>query len=102
MVVDVPVTRVDVVPFSGSSCYFAAAAAITAAVSVPETDVAAAMTAACGLSCFSSAAADAETTAASAANVILKGACAPADTFSAGAMLLFILPVTSPVLLSYD
>lgn len=63
MVVDVPVTRVDVVPFSGSSCYFAAVATTMAAVLVPAT---VATIAACGLSCFSSAAADAETTTASA------------------------------------
>ena len=68
MVVDVPVTRVDVVPFSGSSCYFAAVETTTAVVLVPETDVAAVTIAAYGSSCFCSSAADAETTTASAVN----------------------------------
>ena len=61
MVVDVPVTRADAVPFSGSS-YCCAAAVATAAVLIPA--MAVEMTAAFGLSCFSSAAADAETAAA--------------------------------------
>ena len=58
MVVDVPVARADAVPFSGSS-YCCAAAVATAAVLIPA--MAVEMTAAFGLSCFSSAAADAET-----------------------------------------
>ena len=58
MVVDVPVTRADAVPFSGSS-YCCAAAVATAAVLIPA--MAVEMTAVSGLSCFSSAAADAET-----------------------------------------
>ena len=64
MVVDVPVTRADAVPFSGSS-YCCAAAVATAADLIPA--MAAEMTAAFGLSCFSSAAADAETATDSAA-----------------------------------
>ena len=64
MVVDVPVTRADAVPFSGSS-YCCAAAVATAAVLIPA--MAVEMTAAFGLSCFSSAAADAATATDSAA-----------------------------------
>ena len=56
--VSVLVTRADAVPFSGSS-YCCAAAVATAAVLIPA--MAVEMTAAFGLSCFSSAAADAET-----------------------------------------
>lgn len=55
--VDVPVTRADAVPFSGSS-YCCAAAVATAAVLIPA--MAVEMTAAFGLSCFSSAAAVSE------------------------------------------
>ena len=59
MVVDVPVTREDAIPFSGSSSYYAAVA-VTADSVVEIMAVVAVMTV-CGSSCFSSAAADAET-----------------------------------------
>ena len=61
--VDVIVTREAAVLFSGSSCYCAAAAAITAAYVAATTDAAALeMTVVCGLSFFCSAAADAAAT----------------------------------------
>ena len=60
MVVDVPVTREDAIPFSGSSSYYAAVAA-TVVSAVGTTDAEATMTA-CGSSCFSSAVADAAET----------------------------------------
>ena len=60
MVVDVPVTREDAIPFSGSSSYYAAVAAMV--VSAVETmDVEATMIV-FGSSCFSSAVADAAET----------------------------------------
>ena len=60
MVVDVPVTREDAIPFSGSSSYYAAVAAMV--VSAVETmDVEATMIV-FGSSCFSSAVVDAAET----------------------------------------
>jgi hypothetical protein len=56
VVVDVPVTREDAIPFSGSSSYYAAVA-VTADSVVEIMAVVAVMTV-CGSSCFSSAAAD--------------------------------------------
>lgn len=75
MVVDVLVTKVDVVPFSGLSSYYAAAVATM----VSAETITDATTAACGLSCYSSAAADVAATMADAASakyqsiVFLKG-----------------------------
>jgi hypothetical protein len=56
VVVDVPVTREDAIPFSGSSSYYAAVA--VTADSVVEIMAVVAVTTVCGSSCFSSAAAD--------------------------------------------
>lgn len=75
-----PATKEDVIPLSGSSCYFAAVAITMAVASVPVA-MAAVTIAACGLSCFSSSAEDAETITASAASRIRKKGTANAVPF---------------------